>query len=145
MDYISKSHGMFTPDLHWRVYLSNNEVLYYDHREDLQPKSSWLRCKKYIQENNLKIYKIELVFRSNIIEFPAKNAEGYFHAQAVGATMSLEGHGSFGESCDQIWKFGYLDKELNRVFCIVYRVPELLVLYSEDRTIESCGESLICF
>ena len=68
--------------------------------------------KNTFKENNLKIYKIELVFRSNIIEFPTKNAEGYFHAQAVGATMSLGRTWFFYESCDQIWKFGYLDKRI---------------------------------
>lgn len=137
---VYKEQGMFTPDLHWRVFLSNNETIFYDHRQDLDP--CWLRLKKYIHDNNLKIDKISLNFRSNIVFFPVEKAKYYFHSKAVGATACLEGFGSWGTSCDDLWKFGY-SNDGKIVHIVSYRIPELLPFFDETRNIEDCTNVII--
>ena len=138
---VYKEQGMFTPDLHWRVFLSNNETIFYDHREDLIP--CWFRLKNYVAQNNLKIERISLHFRSNSLVFPVEKAKYYFHSKAIGATACLEGYGSWGTSCDDLWKFGY-SNDGKTVHITSYRVPELLLFFNETRQIEDCGGLLIC-
>lgn len=135
---VSKTHGLFTPDLHWWTQLSNGEKVFYDHRDDCEP--AWLRLKKYVELNKLNIEKIVLQFRSHIEELPA-NADGYFHVMGIGANLALDEQGSWGGACEELWKFGILNGD--NVHIKWWRVPELLVINEVVKNVSDCESHLI--
>jgi len=138
---VTKSPGLFVPDLRWVAHLSNQENIYYDHREDIEPRSAWLRLKKYVEENRLKVDGITLEFRSHIEKLPEK-ADGYFHIMGAASTLAMGGNGSWGSSTEEIWKFGVLTngKEVKIQW---WRVPELIVINEVVEPVEKCLATLI--
>src|ERR1044072_5951102 len=72
--------------LRWFVKLSNGEIIYQDDDRpgESEPKT-WIRLKKYVEENDLSIISFHIQFISHIEEVAPPGAAGYYFVQAVDA------------------------------------------------------------
>lgn len=106
----------------WVVHLNNGETIYQDDgREGEAEPSAWIRLRQYVTANNLRIERMELVFRvhsrGNVVEM-APNADGYYFAYGALAQMGTPGTHSLyvtghlweGRLCIQKWSVPALEQ-----------------------------------
>ena len=138
MSVCKQVDDFITEKLHWVVTLSNGETIYQDdgRPDEIEP-SAWIRLKKYVQENELSIESIHLVFCDHIEEVVPRNADGYYFVQKVMAfAFSGENQNTF-----HYYLFGaVVDGEL-RVY--EWMVPEILPVSQETRKLDLNDEKLI--
>lgn len=69
----------------WVTELSDGRSVYMDdYRPGVEPHSAWMRLRRYLKDNPLKIDTIYLRFRSNIIrEVVPYRADGYFFSRKL--------------------------------------------------------------
>lgn len=123
---------------HWRVRLSNGEVvLQDDERPGVQPASAWQRLAEYVSSQRLTIEALWLVFRSNVVRPLPEHAGGYFFRNSSFGSM-------VGGQTASFFLIGYLHDGILRVQ--KWKVPELLIAEQEFRDPDDhrlVGQSLI--
>lgn len=113
----------------WIVKLSNGEQKSHHHAYE----NSWQILKEYCNKNNLKIQKMYIGFRSNIIELP-EDKTGYYFRRMNRAYFD-------GTNCD-FFIVGYIHDE--KIQASFYKVPEMLLDSQEERELnEDNLESII--
>ena len=113
---------------HWIVILSNGETIYQDDRHG----NSWLYLKNYVINNELKIERLCLEFRSNMVE-TLRNQDGYFFINK--ASKNFYGQESL------MYIIGYLKDCV--VYTESYEIPSLVLMESGSRTMENAQLGLI--
>lgn len=117
----------------WIVKLNNGQNVYsFDHHE-VKTESSWVKLKKYCEENKLYIVDMKIHFRSNIVSLP-ENQNGYFFRRGILASL-------LSEYSQHFMYVGYLDRE--QIVVKKYQVPAMLLDDTELRTVEGNEDSLI--
>lgn len=113
----------------WIVTLTDNTVVYDDTgRVD----NAWLNLRAYCLENNLKIAKLSLRFRSHWEHLPV--GQSYYFIKSV--------LGQFGtEHNVHYYNVGVYDG--NKLINHKFRVPELLLESTEERKIDNYRNILI--
>lgn len=120
---------------HWVAQLSNGELIYQDdNRPGKYPESAWLRLKKYIEDNQLKIDNLWLRFRSNQVKCLPEKAEGYYFCKAAGGMLGS----TLTVHC---YMLGYLTKD--KIVVYSYKVPELMPFVEDIREPETAKDCLI--
>ena len=112
----------------WIVVLSNGETIYQDDERYIETPSSWIRLEQYIRNNNLKIIRLVLKFRSHYEELP-QNKDGYFFVNQI--TKDL-----FGPQ-KSYFITGYL--ESNCLICQKWALPELIKVNEYSRELDGFG------
>ncbi len=116
----------------WIAELSNGESIYQDdNAEKYEDVSAWIRLKKYLKINNLKIKKLYLRFRSNILHTIEENSEGYFFSMGIIGMMNSSTNVNY-------YIIGNIKN--NKVSIKKIKVPELIVFDEEERELSSCTE-----
>ncbi len=119
----------------WKALLSNGQTVIQDDNRPGEEKSAWIRLKDYLYERDLSIKSLSFSFRSNTISnFLPENAAGYFFVK-----NAVSGIGS--DYTSEFYIFGYLKDKT--VYWKRYKIPEMMFFDEGERTIESCGNSLI--
>ena len=114
----------------WEVELNNGETAYHDN----EAPSSWLRLRKYCQDNNLWIVKMKFGFRNNVKSLP-DNADGYFFCRSA---LGMCGW----EKTTHYFIVGTLQNGSLQVQ--YWKVPEMLDEQTEQRDPAKYSECLIC-
>ena len=119
----------------WAVELSNGETVYQNDGFDQDIEfSAWIRLKDYLHENNLKIEKMYVRFRSNIF-YPLEDyCEGYFFSMGIIGMMSSTENINF-------YILGSIKKNVVNIKKI--KVPELIIFDEEERNISDCTEQQV--
>ena len=119
----------------WAAELSNGETVFQDDGIDEKIEfSAWIRLKKYIYENKLKIEKIYIRFRSNILYVFDEDCDGYFFSMGIIGMMSSAENLNF-------YILGILKDNIVKIKKI--KIPELLIFDEEERDISNCTEQQI--
>lgn len=113
----------------WIAELNNNIVAYDDTG---RVNNAWLELKKYCEENNVKINKLSLKFRSHVENIPV--GESYYVIRSVLAFFK-------SEVVHNYFNVGVLNN--NELINFKYKIPELLLHSKEVRNIESYRNILI--
>lgn len=113
----------------WVCQLNNGETIY----QDGYTPNTWLRLKKYCEENFLYIISMYVHFRTHRIDLP-ENKEGYFFRQAAGMLLT-------DTQTQQFYLVGYIEND--KLHVIKYRVPELIKISKEVRSIDDHLNSII--
>jgi hypothetical protein len=118
----------------WVVTLNDgNRVYQDDDRPEMNPKSAWERLGLVCEANKLYIVDMYLQFRSHLEHLPS-NADGYYFAKSI--------MGSFGS--DKNWHFYVVGTLKNGILKVdTWKLPELIINESEERSIEDAGINLI--
>jgi hypothetical protein len=123
----------------WIATLSNGEIIYQNDNkpEDKEP-STWKRMKKYVEENLLSITQLSLQFRDHMIHLPISPIANYF-AQGM--------MGELGKKMNHYYIFGYYTLHLkeNYLKCNWYKIPELIITQTLDKTITPNLENFIIY
>lgn len=121
----------------WRARLSDGRVIVQDDgRPGMEPASAWLRLKSHLQEHSgLSLLSLWIQFRShhkkNILP---ENASGYFFCKSE--------IGFWGSGSSQ--SFYLLGALQNGVLTVQkWSVPELILVETKVREIDSAGDCLI--
>ena len=118
----------------WHVFLNNGEEIWDDDKRPGLIDPSWVRLKRYCDENNLYITKMYLKFRSHY-EHLNPNESGYF------LVRKLKGH--FGSDRNSHYFItGYL-KDDGSVESTEWKCPELIPESYRNRKFETDKEFLI--
>ena len=113
----------------WVAILSDETKVYQDDdRPNLEIKSAWIRLKKHVKENKLKIKKVYFQFRSNIFDVFPENAEGYYFSNGVIGQLS-------SDYSINLFIFGEIIGDIARIKSI--KVPELIVINEENRQLKN--------
>lgn len=126
------SQAYLEENSHWKVVLSNNEIVYSDNMY-IEEKSDWERLKEYCNNNGLKITKFYFGFRSNILSLP-EGKENYYFARRI-----KTGFGVVNEQ--HAFVLGYKDK--GEIKISIYQMPEVILLEEERRQIKDNDPFLI--
>ena len=120
----------------WVAILNNGQIVYQDdEREGLSEKSAWIRLKKYIKENNLKISSFYLKFRSNTLLTTSNNSSGYFFSKGI--------MGSIISDNVKYYSIGHVEN--GNVYIKKIKIPELICFDQEVRELYNCKEDQIIF
>jgi hypothetical protein len=121
----------------WVAVLSNDEIVYQDdNRETEEEKSAWLRLKKYISNNKLKIKSFYLKFRSNTSLLIPNDASGYFFSKGIMASVS-------NSKTVFYYSIGYIENASVHIKKV--KIPELIIFDQETRKIYDCNEEQLIF
>jgi hypothetical protein len=120
----------------WVAVLSNGQTVYQDdNRIDYEEKSAWLRLKRYISENQLKIKTFYIKFRSNTVLSTPSDASGYFFSKGI--------MGSVATSNVFYYLVGHIEN--GKVYIKKFKIPELLCFDQEVRELYNCKEDQLIF
>jgi hypothetical protein len=118
----------------WIVTLSNGDTIYCDDtRPGIEPVSSWVRLRNYLNETKLRIVNMYIRFRSNTVGIEP-NCDGYFFCRCA--------RGWYGDSKTlEYFLIGTLKNDILTVE--KWLVPELIFEEREVRDVNTAGECLI--
>lgn len=126
----------------WFAELSNGKTVYEDNRQDVEPRNSWLRLKKYCELENLKVKSLGLRFRSHVEMI--ESASGYYLANGAIGLLSLGDVPGMNDQPHNLNSYivGRLHSD-NQVYIQNWLKPELTILSSSVRSKDSCLNGLI--
>lgn len=126
----------------WFAVLTNGQTIYEDTRQDVEPRNSWLRLKKYCEFENLKVESLGLRFRSHIEMI--EKARGYYLAHGASGFLSLgDVLGMHDKPRDyDSYVVGRLMSD-GKVYIQNWVKPELTVIDSSVRELAVCEKGLI--
>lgn len=135
--FVCKQEDEFTElKARWVAILDNGEtILQDDGRPGAEPASAWLRLREYIRDDRLKIRRLYLQHRSNIVTPLPDDAAGYFFCNRAVALL-------FDNNTYGFYVVGYLTKD-NQIETQVWKVPELLLAETGVRSAEEADLFLI--
>lgn len=118
----------------WRAELSNGLTVYQDdYRPGLQH-SAWLRLKEYCSINNVFVAKMWITFRSHT-EFCGESTTGFFF------TLGIKAYPNSTRQEDRFICGPIID---GNIHVNIWKVPEIITVESEIRSIEGNEEKTIC-
>lgn len=121
----------------WVAVLSNDKIVYQDDNRDVYTeKSAWLRLKKYIFDNKLKIKSFYLKFRSNVSLITPNDSAGYFFSKGIMASVS---------NSQTVFYYSIGHIENGNVYIKKIKIPELIMFDQEVRSIYDCNEEQLIF
>lgn len=115
----------------WVVKLNNDSMVYCFDKHDEE--SDWTKLKRYCEANELYVVEMYLHFRSNHVSLPG-NKDGYFFRRGILGGLTMD-------HVENYMYAGYLEN--GQIVVNKYRVPEMLIQYTELREIENNENSLI--
>jgi hypothetical protein len=116
---------------YWFVELSDGKILY---QGDEREKSSWVDLAEYLEkEPNLYIKRLALQFRYHIEEVCGESPYYYFAKSCIGSFSGSKGCVVCGYYQD------------DKIICITYAVPELIIINKELRDISSCQSPFLIY
>jgi hypothetical protein len=111
------------------ITTSDNKELYLRKFED------WYSFQEYVNQNNLKIDKIGLRYKSNLISIDTLNSDGVYLIRSV--------KGQFGSKTKQCFTVGIINGD--KVQKTMILTPELIEEQSYEDNIENCFEEAIIY
>jgi hypothetical protein len=113
--------------LRWIVNLNNGDTIYQDDdRPGIEPRSAWVRLKRYCEAHGLYIVRMRIQFRSNAVEVGVSDARGYYFARTAMAVWGEETHHGYIA--------GHLDAE-GKVHYVHWLTPSLIPIEQGVRAV----------
>lgn len=133
---VTKEEDEFTFEKpRWLAYLSNGErIIQDDNRPGVTPASAWLRLRDYCRQKHLHVVELKLQFRSHYESPLPAHAEGYYFSNKAGAVWG-------SKETEHFFIIGALVG--NQVFAQHWKIPELVLVQEEIRTVEDSDERLL--
>lgn len=119
----------------WHARLSNGlTIIQDDGRPGMDISSAWIRLGNYCREQQVKIEKLWVKFRSNVVDELPEFADGYFFSKGVIKTMD-------SEHCLYSYLIGH--QIGNKVYVNRYSTPALILIQQSCRESDGIQEALI--